>query len=217
MEFLKTWTQTTDKDKITQNDQPDQNTQNDLKTCEAVANESYVTSTGLEIPRQPVLLRGGGGSQTSLSKHSDGSDYVLESDHSDSPSHQLAAIRADTRQLVPIPQTNQATAEYYSQYAQNIPGVYLAPLKKTGSTGDLRMYNKTDLKNKINTIEHRLLMLEKRFESIEKYILKQEGGRHEPDKHVQPSQPEQKQSSGMPSIIKIAVLSMILVQLGRYI
>jgi len=36
------------------------------------------------------------------------------------------------------------------------------------STGNLRVYHKTDLKNKITAVEHRLLMMEKRLLSIEK-------------------------------------------------
>ena len=43
-------------------------------------------------------------------------------------------------------------------------------VKKTASTGDLRMYHKTDLRNSINTINHHQLLLEQRIQNIEKEL-----------------------------------------------
>ena len=156
MDFLKTWTSSPDTEASNNSDQ--QNEQNQHKTTSDMPKSAYVTSTGLEIHQRNRHGLGhcqNHGSGESLSKQSDGSDYVLDSDDNDSPACGSPISHTDEACDV---NTTAPVTEYYSQYAKNVGST--STLKKTGSTGDLRMYNKTDLKNKIHTIEHRLLMLE---------------------------------------------------------
>ena len=175
---------------------------------------SHVTSSGLSLKKDDKTLRHINSSD-SLSKASDCSDFILDSDHCDSDidnqdeqdqDNQDNQDEQDQDQDQHIEneqctQTEHNTKEYYSQYA---PKTTPYTLKKTGSTGDLRVYTKTDLKNKINNLEHRILMIEKRLERnmavpvYSKKIVKSE-------------------DYGIPGIIKFAMISLFLAHLGKYV
>jgi hypothetical protein len=177
---------------------------------------SHVTSSGLSLKKDDKTLRHINSSD-SLSKASDCSDFILDSDHCDSDLDNQDEQDQDNQdnqdeqdqdnqddQYVEneqCTQTEHNTKEYYSQYA---PKTTPYTLKKTGSTGDLRVYTKTDLKNKINNLEHRILMIEKRLERnmavpvYSKKIVKSE-------------------DYGIPGIIKFAMISLFLAHLGKYV
>ena len=87
----------------------------------------------------------------------DGSDYVLDSDHSDSPRSPLSDHHSPPSRRS-VPTSEQIVRRIRTDKT----------LTKVSSTGNLRVYHKTDLKNKITAVEHRLLMLEKRILSVEK-------------------------------------------------
>jgi hypothetical protein len=191
---------------------------------------SHVTSSGLSFKKDDKTLRHINSSD-SLSKASDCSDFILDSDHCDSDhcdsdhcdsdhcdsdvdiqdnqdeqdnqdnQDQNNQDNQDQDENDQYTQTEHNTKEYYSQYA---PKTTPYTLKKTGSTGDLRVYTKTDLKNKINNLEHRILMIEKRLERnmavpvYSKKIVKSE-------------------DYGIPGIIKFAMISLFLAHLGKYV
>ena len=184
---------------------------------------SYVTSSGLSLKKDDKTLRHINSSD-SLSKTSDCSDFILDSDHCDSDHcdsdhcdsdhcdsdhcdsdvdhiDQEHNQEHDQDQYDQHTQTEHNTKEYYSQY---VPKTTPCTLKKTGSTGDLRVYTKTDLKNKINNLEHRILMIEKRLERnmavpvYSKKIIKSA-------------------DYGIPGIIKFAMISLFLAHLGKYV
>ena len=121
----------------------------------------------------------------------DGSDYVLDSDASESPrspSSEGGKIRNVERSELIRRKTNKSDRSSKA-------------LVKTSSTGNLRVYHKTDLKNKISAVEHRLLMLEKRIINIEKknnIVVKESG-------------------FGVPGIIKIIGGCLILLHIGKYL
>ena len=195
---------------------------------------SHVTSSGLSLKKDDKTLRHINSSD-SLSKASDCSDFILDSDHCDSDHCDSDHCDSDVDnqdekdkkdqdhqdvdhqdvdnqdkqdnqndqhdENEQYTQTEHNTKEYYSQYA---PKTTPYTLKKTGSTGDLRVYTKTDLKNKINNLEHRILMIEKRLERnmavpvYSKKIVKSE-------------------DYGIPGIIKFAMISLFLAHLGKYV
>lgn len=171
---------------------------------------SHVTSSGLSLKKDDKTLRHINSSD-SLSKASDCSDFILDSDHCDSDvdNHDNQDVdyheqeNQDDQHLEneQYTQTEHNTKEYYSQY---VPKTTSYTIKKTGSTGDLRVYTKTDLKNKINNLEHRILMIEKRLERnmavpvYSKKIVKSE-------------------DYGIPGIIKFAMISLFLAHLGKYV
>ena len=176
---------------------------------------SHVTSSGLSLKKDDKTLRHINSSD-SLSKASDCSDFILDSDHCDSDHCDSDVDNQDNQDVDYHEQENQDdqhlendqhtqtahnTKEYYSQY---VPKTTPYTLKKTGSTGDLRVYTKTDLKNKINNLEHRILMIEKRLERnmavpvYSKKIVKSE-------------------DYGIPGIIKFAMISLFLAHVGKYV
>jgi len=121
-------------------------------------------------------------------KHSDGSDYVLESDSgSISPcdSNRLHNSNSDGNlQFIEITESvekNNITGDQNNIFNQInkqitkteelisdlIPERKQNILHKTCSTGDLRLYHKTDLKKKINIFEMRVAHIENKLTSVE--------------------------------------------------
>lgn len=124
-------------------------------------------------------------------KHSDGSDYVLESDsgsispcddnklHNSNSDSNLQFIeitesvekknqKTDQNNIFDqinkqITKTEELISDLIPERKQNI-------LHKTCSTGDLRLYHKTDLKKKINTFEMRVAQIENKLKSVENKI-----------------------------------------------
>jgi hypothetical protein len=125
----------------------------------------------------------------------DGSDYVLDSEHSDGGS--------DTS---PRCTGNTYTKHIVNKVAQKIPKRHVSKsdksLTKVSSTGNLRVYHKTDLKNKIGAVEHRLLILEQRLETMEKKC-----------GIVFNAKPDY----SVPTIIKFVGGCLLLLHLGRFI
>jgi len=92
-----------------------------------------------------------------------GSDYILDSDNCESPpnTHRQSPTSPT---FTPI----DLKKEFLESKAKsNIKIRSLKPLEKTCSTGDLRVYYKQDLKNKVLQLEHRLAGLEKHVDKLE--------------------------------------------------
>ena len=119
----------------------------------------------------------------------DGSDYVLESDNSDSPEmNKSEIVKSETKKIRTQRKRTDKT------------------LKKVSSTGNLRVYNKADLKNRIAAVEHRIVNTEKRLETIEKRletIEKNNEKKYTPDYSI-------------PTIIKIVGSCLLLLHIGKY-
>ena len=119
----------------------------------------------------------------------DGSDYVLESDNSDSPEmNKSEIVKSETKKIRTQRKRTDKT------------------LKKVSSTGNLRVYHKADLKNRIAAVEHRIVNTEKRLETIEKRletIEKINEKKYTPDYSI-------------PTIIKIVGSCLLLLHIGKY-
>lgn len=139
-------------------------------------------------------------------ENSEGSDYVLESDSNSSSPRSKKPLKSteksnqtDNNSKTTGTSTHAyaETQEYYSQYTTKSGPT---EVKKTGSTGDLRMYNKTDLKNRIKNLDHRILTLEKRVAELEKHT------------NIIPEK-----NDSVPFIIKAVAISLVFLHSVRYI
>ena len=123
-----------------------------------------VEASGIDAPEQASLQTNNestnvDGLAVDVDVDSNHSDYVLDSDHTESP-HSPSSDQPERDALSGII-AEDAAASCILRRA----GVSLT---KVSSTGNLRVYHKTDLKNKISAVEHRLLFLEKRLQQLEK-------------------------------------------------
>jgi len=125
----------------------------------------------------------------------DGSDYVLDSDHSDSPRSPLSDHSPPARRSPPA--SEQIVRRLRTDKT----------LTKVSSTGNLRVYHKTDLKNKITAVEHRLLMMEKRLLSIEKKC----------EVVVGKSDDDDDEGFSVPTMIKIVGGCLLFLHFGRWL
>ena len=92
-----------------------------------------------------------------------GSDYVLDSDHCESPPNPHCQSPSSPT-FTPIDPKKEFLE---SKEKSGIKIRSLKPLEKTCSTGDLRVYYKQDLKNKVLQLEHRLAGLEKHVDKLD--------------------------------------------------
>jgi len=92
-----------------------------------------------------------------------GSDYVLDSDHCESPPNPHCQSPSSPT-FTPIDPKKEFLE---SNEKSGIKIRSLKPLEKTCSTGDLRVYYKQDLKNKVLQLEHRLAGLEKHVDNLD--------------------------------------------------
>ena len=125
-----------------------------------------------------------------------GSDYVLDSDHSDGGSD------ASPRNMHNLNDYKESCCDASIPESCMMRKRSSKSLKKVSSTGNLRVYHKTDLKNKIGAVEHRLLMLEKRLSNIEKQCSRN----NDYDKNY---------DNSIPTIIKFVGGCLILLHFGR--
>ena len=96
---------------------------------------------------------------------SNNSDYVLDSDHSESPRSPSSDQPESDRLSGPLCTVDDVIVQSKSHILRKRTD---KAITKVSSTGNLRVYHKTDLKNKISAVEHRLLFLEKRLQQLEK-------------------------------------------------
>jgi hypothetical protein len=153
--------------------------------------DNHSTSANIQ---SPVIS---GNKQSNSSDNGDGSDYILDSDECGSD----ASPRCDKVEDFKPPHVDQMHNHTDVQIQYNDSRLRKRcdkSLTKVSSTGNLRVYHKTDLKNKINAVEHRLLMMEKRLQNIEKSC------------NIQ-----NEATFSVPAIIKIVGGCLILLHLGR--
>jgi len=129
----------------------------------------------------------------------DGSDYVLDSDHSDSPRSPLSDHHSPPSRRS-VPTSEQIVRRIRTDKT----------LTKVSSTGNLRVYHKTDLKNKITAVEHRLLMLEKRILSVEKKCEVVVGKSDDDDD-------DDDEGFSVPTMIKIVGGCLLFLHFGRWL
>jgi len=122
---------------------------------------------------------------------SNNSDYVLDSDHSDSPRSPCSdQPESDLNSKCTAADVMVASKSCILRQRTD------KSITKVSSTGNLRVYHKTDLKNKISAVEHRLLFLEKRLQQLEK-------------------KSTTKSDSSIPTAIKFVAGCLLLLHLGR--
>jgi hypothetical protein len=120
------------------------------------------------------------------------SDYVLDSDHSESPRSPCSDQPESDMIAEPDSTTDVTTSKSFILRKRTDKSI-----TKVSSTGNLRVYHKTDLKNKISAVEHRLLFLEKRLQQLEK------------------KSPIANQDSSIPTCIKLVAGCLLLLHIGR--
>ena len=134
----------------------------------------------------------------------DGSDYILDSDECGSDTSPRSdkvdeGFKPLSSKMIETSDNKAARIQYNTKIRKRCDKT----LTKVSSTGNLRVYHKTDLKNKINAVEHRLLMIEKRLQYIEK---------NNNNNNVQYGS-----DYSIPTIIKMVGGCLILLHLGRMI
>ena len=176
-----------------------------------------VETSGLVIStdHQPISSdQEAGDTQNIAAQDGNGSDYLLDSDLSDgsgrgsgsgtptpSESYKNKTNRSsDTKQYT----DHEETSEHYKvRSTQTKSGKEVV---KTSSTGDLRMYHKTDIKNHIRTLEHHINQLDVKVELLNKHLAR----------ILQPQPVPKKTGFQIPSIIKIVGIGLLVIQIGRY-
>lgn len=163
----------------------------------AIGTAGVDNHSSLSNEHSPVIS---GKKQNNGDDQQDGSDYILDSDECGSDSSPRSDKVADrfnalNNKMIETSDNNAAQIQYNDTKIRKRCD---KSLTKVSSTGNLRVYHKTDLKNKINAVEHRLLMIEKRLQNIEK----SNNIQYEPDYSI-------------PTIIKMVGGCLILLHLGR--
>jgi len=170
----------------------------------ATTKKENTTSAIEEIPLLNIAVEAGGldasgpldPEQNTYTVDPDGdsnnSDYVLDSDHSESPRSPCFDQPESDHIAEPCSTADDATSKSFILRKRTDKSI-----TKVSSTGNLRVYHKTDLKNKISAVEHRLLFLEKRLQQLEKKstIIKSD--------------------SSIPTAIKFVAGCLLLLHLGR--
>ena len=178
---------------------------NDQSTNSTESNNQHllriaVSTAGVDNHSPPPTIQSpviSGNKQSNSSDNGDGSDYILESDECGSDASPRG-YKVDDFKVSSV-NTIHNNPDVQIQYNESrLRKRCDKSLTKVSSTGNLRVYHKTDLKNKINAVEHRLLMMEKRLQSIEKSC------------NIQ-----YESNFSVPSIIKIVGGCLILLHLGR--
>ena len=109
-----------------------------------------------------LLINSDNFSDVQSADNSELSDYVLDSENSESPCSDKNVESNNNLQFIEI--SNNTT-----MFNDNIDKIFQNNiLKKTCSTGDLRLYHKTELKKKINHLEMKFNELERKFENLAK-------------------------------------------------
>jgi len=180
----------------------------------------YIKSTGVDNASSESDIQPGA-PESDIHPDVD-TDYVLESDGCDTQS-------VSPRSISPEPYNIEDHVEYrdglFYTHEKSKPFPTLKndaatcpqekseqkQLIKTCSTGDLRMYHKTDLKNKICAAEHRILQLEKKLAVVE--------GLYRSlaltTKYYHKSENIESRKITIPGIIKVLACGVFILQIGN--
>jgi len=155
------------------------------------SDQSPIISGELHNPVAPGTQGQNDDSTVDVDGESNHSDYVLDSDPSDSP-RSPCSDQPESDIISKCTAADVMVASKSCILRQRTD----KSITKVSSTGNLRVYHKTDLKNKISAVEHRLLFLEKRLQQLEK-------------------KSTTKSDSSIPTAIKFVAGCLLLLHLGR--
>lgn len=141
---------------------------------------------------------------------SDSTDYVLDSDDEkdEVKKHRGTEIKNDEVRETRYTKKTKSDTLTRKLFEYNVSYIPKPKLIKTCSTGDLRMYSKKDLQNRINKTEHRLVKLEDRIHILESIVMANpRQASHEPIIHAE---------VGFYNCLKIIGLSILIAGIYRY-